>query len=159
MIAIIGIILLIGIVKKDGIMLVDFALEVERSRGTELRGIDLPGLRAPLPAHPHDDDGGAARWRAADAGHRRRLGDTPTARLYIVGGLILSQLLTLFTTPVVYLYLDRLQQLFRRDEPRAGSCIKLHRGLKSPATLRARCIWTRRTADPLGPCRTRPGPA
>ena len=80
-IAMVGIILLIGIVKKNGIMLVDFALEAERSQGLTRRGIDLPGLRPALPADPDDDDGGAAWRRAADARHRHRLGDPPAARL------------------------------------------------------------------------------
>jgi AcrB/AcrD/AcrF family/Biotin-lipoyl like len=66
-IAIVGIILLIGIVKKNGIMLVDFAQHLERNEG--------------VPADPDDHDGGAARWRADDGGDRGRLGDTPAARL------------------------------------------------------------------------------
>ena len=61
-IAFIGIILLIGIVKKNGIMMVDFALDAERQRGLSLGGRDLRGLQRPLPADPDDDDGGAA-WR------------------------------------------------------------------------------------------------
>ena len=68
-IAIVGIILLIGIVKKNGIMLVDFALEAERNAWPDARRGDLPGLRAALPADPDDHDGGAARRRAADARH------------------------------------------------------------------------------------------
>ena len=113
-IAIIGIILLIGIVKKNGIMLVDFALEVERSEGAgpeksiyqacvlRFRPILMTTMAAIL--------GGVPLMLGTGAGSeiRQPLGYT------IVGGLIVSQLLTLYTTPVVYLYLDRLQQFFIR---------------------------------------------
>jgi HAE1 family hydrophobic/amphiphilic exporter-1 len=113
-IAIIGIILLIGIVKKNGIMLVDFALEVERNEGAgpeesiyqacvlRFRPILMTTMAAIL--------GGVPLMLGTGAGSeiRQPLGYT------IVGGLIVSQLLTLFTTPVVYLYLDRLQQFFSR---------------------------------------------
>ena len=109
-IAIIGIILLIGIVKKNGIMLVDFAHEVERSEGLSseksiyqacvlrFRPILMTTMAALL--------GGVPLMLGSGTGSeiRQPLGYT------IVGGLILSQLLTLFTTPVVYLYLDRLQR-------------------------------------------------
>ena len=71
-IAMIGIILLIGIVKKNGIMLVDFALEVERTERLRPGRIDLPRLHPALPADPDDHHGGAARRRAADARHRQR---------------------------------------------------------------------------------------
>ncbi len=60
-IAFIGIILLIGIVKKNGIMMVDFALEAERSSGLSSARCDLRGLPGALPPDPDDDDGGAAR--------------------------------------------------------------------------------------------------
>jgi multidrug efflux pump subunit AcrB len=113
-IAMIGIILLIGIVKKNGIMLVDFALEVERSEGLSpeksiyqacmlrFRPILMTTMAALL--------GGVPLMLGSGAGSeiRQPLGYT------IVGGLILSQLLTLFTTPVVYIYLDRIQALLRR---------------------------------------------
>ena len=56
----IGIILLIGIVKKNGIMMVDFAINAERRDGDDAAGGDPPGLPAALPADPDDDDGGAA---------------------------------------------------------------------------------------------------
>jgi len=112
-IAMIGIILLIGIVKKNGIMLVDFALEVERTEGVSaeksiyqacllrFRPILMTTMAALL--------GGVPLMLGTGAGSeiRQPLGYT------IVGGLILSQLLTLFTTPVVYIYLDRLQDLLR----------------------------------------------
>ena len=113
-IAVIGIILLIGIVKKNGIMLVDFALEVERREGLSsdesiyqacvlrFRPILMTTMAALL--------GGVPLMLGSGTGSeiRQPLGHT------IVGGLILSQLLTLFTTPVVYLYLDRLQRLLAR---------------------------------------------
>jgi HAE1 family hydrophobic/amphiphilic exporter-1 len=112
-IAMIGIILLIGIVKKNGIMLVDFALEVERTQGLKpeqsiyqacvlrFRPILMTTMAALL--------GGVPLMLGTGTGSeiRQPLGYT------IVGGLILSQLLTLFTTPVVYLYLDRLQGRIR----------------------------------------------
>ena len=123
-IAVIGIILLIGIVKKNGIMLVDFALEVERNEGRSseesiyqacvlrFRPILMTTMAALL--------GGVPLMLGTGTGSeiRQPLGYT------IVGGLVLSQLLTLFTTPVVYLYLDRLQQMFRgrrNPAPEAGS--------------------------------------
>jgi hydrophobe/amphiphile efflux-1 (HAE1) family protein len=113
-IAMIGIILLIGIVKKNGIMLVDFALEVERTDGLDpeqsiyqacvlrFRPILMTTMAALL--------GGVPLMLGTGTGSeiRQPLGYT------IVGGLILSQLLTLFTTPVVYLYLDRLQSWIRK---------------------------------------------
>jgi multidrug efflux pump subunit AcrB len=108
-IAIIGIILLIGIVKKNGIMLVDFALEVERDKRLSpeesiyqacvlrFRPILMTTMAALL--------GGVPLMLGTGTGSelRQPLGYA------IVGGLALSQILTLFTTPVVYLYLDRLQ--------------------------------------------------
>jgi multidrug efflux pump len=119
-IAMIGIILLIGIVKKNGIMLVDFALEVERTKGLDpeqsiyqacvlrFRPILMTTMAALL--------GGVPLMLGTGTGSeiRQPLGYT------IVGGLILSQLLTLFTTPVVYLYLDRVQGRIREWRKQRG---------------------------------------
>ncbi|HWZ40841.1 MAG TPA: efflux RND transporter permease subunit [Bradyrhizobium sp.] len=118
-IAIIGIILLIGIVKKNGIMLVDFALEEQRQHGLSpqeaiyqactlrFRPILMTTMAALL--------GGVPLMVGTGTGSelRQPLGYT------IVGGLMLSQILTLYTTPVVYLYLDRLGAWFTKRKPRA----------------------------------------
>lgn len=114
-IALIGILLLIGIVKKNAIMLIDFALVAERQlrMGPEqaivdacrqrLRPILMTSLAAFFGALP------MALASGGDADLRRPLG------LAICGGLALSQLLTLFTTPVLYLYFDRLSRVTRRQ--------------------------------------------
>jgi multidrug efflux pump subunit AcrB len=112
----IGIILLIGLVKKNAIMMIDVALDVETDARQEAGGRHLRGLFAALPADHDDHHGGSAggcRWRwARGTGSElhRPLGIT------IVGGLIVSQALTLFTTPVVYVYLDRLRLVLRGGE-------------------------------------------
>ena len=76
-VALIGIILLIGIVKKNGIMMIDFALEAERNQRQNRGGRDLPGVPAALPAHHDDHDGGAARRLAAGPGHGNRFRTAP----------------------------------------------------------------------------------
>ncbi len=127
-VALIGIILLIGIVKKNGIMMVDFAIQAEREQGLSphdairqacllrFRPIMMTTMAALLGALP------LALGRGTGSELRQPLGYT------MVGGLIVSQAMTLFTTPVVYLYLDRFslwlkqrradrRSLRPRDEP------------------------------------------
>ena len=79
-IGIIGIILLIGIVKKNAIMMIDFALDAERSEGMSAARGDPPGGAAALPADPDDHAGGPVRRPAADAGLGRGLRAAPAAR-------------------------------------------------------------------------------
>jgi len=115
-IALIGILLLIGIVKKNAIMMIDFALETERKDGKSpleaiylacvlrFRPITMTTMAALLGGLP------LALGLGNGAELRRPLGIT------IVGGLIFSQMLTLFTTPVVYLYMDRLRHWATRGK-------------------------------------------
>src|SRR5213075_2359226 len=109
-IGLIGIILLIGLVKKNAIMMIDVAVDAERREGRDpleaithacllrFRPIMMTTMAALLGGLP------LALGTGVGAELRRPLGIT------IVGGLVMSQLLTLYTTPVVYLYLDRLQR-------------------------------------------------
>ena len=124
-IALIGIILLVGIVKKNAIMMIDFALEAERKDGKtpqeaiyhacllRFRPITMTTMAAMLGGLP------LAIGFGMGAELRRPLG------IAIVGGLLFSQMLTLFTTPVVYLYLDRLRISWRS-----------FRGRRRPRTVR-----------------------
>src|SRR5207253_4487252 len=118
-IALIGIILLIGIVKKNAIMMIDFALEAERGEHLppdeaiyqacllRFRPIMMTTMAALFGALP------LAVGSGTGSELRRPLG------IAIVGGLLVSQMLTLFTTPVIYLYLDRFRLRFAR-RPKLG---------------------------------------
>jgi multidrug efflux pump len=118
-IAMIGIILLIGIVKKNAIMMIDFAIAAERGEGLRprdaiykacllrFRPILMTTMSALLGAMP------LALGHGTGAELRRPLGIT------IIGGLIVSQLLTLYTTPVVYLELDRLRLWWKGERAAA----------------------------------------
>ncbi len=120
-IALIGVILLIGIVKKNAIMMIDFALDAERTRGLDpraaiaeacalrFRPIMMTTFAAILGALPLAIGGGDGSEL------RQPLG------ISIIGGLLVSQALTLYTTPVVYLALDRLRLRFRRAQGGAAA--------------------------------------
>jgi multidrug efflux pump len=127
-IALIGIILLIGIVKKNGIMMVDFALEAERRGGMRpvdaiyqaallrFRPIMMTTMAALLGALP------LALGSGVGSEFRRPLG------ISIAGGLVFSQMLTLYTTPVIYLYLDRLRLWLKgRRGTRKGTSVPMDR--------------------------------
>ncbi len=120
-VAIIGIILLIGIVKKNGIMIVDFALEAEREHGKNstdaiyeasllrFRPIMMTTMAALLGGIP------LALGTGYGSELRRPLG------IAMVGGLLVSQILTLYTTPVIYVFFDRLAQRFSGHKPSLGA--------------------------------------
>jgi multidrug efflux pump len=120
-IALIGIVLLIGIVKKNAIMMIDFALEAERDRGLSpldsireacrlrFRPIMMTTLAALLGGLP------LALGTGTGSEMRRPLG------ISIVGGLLVSQVLTLYTTPVIYLFMERIAVRFRgKPAPEQG---------------------------------------
>jgi multidrug efflux pump len=123
-VAIIGIVLLIGIVKKNGIMMVDFALDAERHQGKNstdaiydaclirFRPIMMTTMAALLGGIP------LAFGTGIGSELRRPLGIT------IVGGLILSQILTLYTTPVIYIFFDNLGHRFTRKKPQEQAVAK-----------------------------------
>ncbi len=132
LVALIGIILLIGIVKKNAIMMIDFALEAERNEGMtpeesiyqacllRFRPIMMTTAAALLGALP------LALERGTGSELRRPLG------ISIVGGLILSQFLTLYTTPVIYLYMERLRRWFA-DRRGRGKLAQAQLPLQTPS--------------------------
>ena len=117
--AFVGIIMLVGLVKKNGIMMIDFAIEAQRDEGKppaeaiyeacliRFRPIMMTTMAALMGALP------IALGFGAGAESRRPLG------LAVVGGLLFSQILTLYVTPVFYLYMERLRSLLTRRQPRA----------------------------------------
>ena len=127
----IGIILLIGLVKKNAIMMIDVALDVERTQGKKpvdaiydacllrFRPIMMTTMAALLGGLP------LALGRGTGSELHRPLGIT------IVGGLIVSQALTLFTTPVVYVYLDRLRMFLRGGQETSPA--ESHAGTVTPS--------------------------
>ena len=147
--AIVGVLLLIGIVKKNGIMMVDFAITAERTEGMEplqairracllrFRPIMMTTMSALLGALP------LALGNGTGSELRKPLGVT------MVGGLIVSQAMTLFTTPVVYLYLDRLANRRRRSAARA----------RTPEEAVARALAASETTHRLGPAEPEGGAA
>jgi len=120
LIAFLGILLLIGIVKKNAIMMVDFAVDAQRNRGLDPRAAiaEACSLRfRPIIMTTCAAIAGALPLALAvgdGTEMRRPLG------ISMVGGLIVSQVLTLYTTPVVYLYVDRLRVRYEQRRARAA---------------------------------------
>ena len=121
-VAIIGLVLLIGIVKKNGIMMVDFALDAERNHGKNstdaiyeacllrFRPIMMTTMAALLGGLP------LAFGSGIGSELRRPLG------IAMVGGLLVSQVLTLYTTPVIYIFFDNLAHRFSRQAEHVSNC-------------------------------------
>jgi len=136
-VAIIGLVLLIGIVKKNGIMIVDFALEAERERGKSatdavyeacllrFRPIMMTTMAALLAGVP------LACGTGFGSELRRPLG------ISMVGGLIFSQVLTLYTTPVIYIFFDKLAGRFSRKHAKPEPAGKVAGGNELGPTVQA----------------------
>jgi len=135
----VGIIMLIGIVKKNAIMMIDFALESERNEGKSpeesiyqgalirFRPIMMTTAAALMGTLP------IALGVGAGAESRRGLG------LAVVGGLLFSQVVTLYITPVYYIYLDRLQKTYTNwKERRKGPRVRLTREFDEIGVLESR---------------------